>query len=108
MTATIDTPLRITPDKEVTEVRPADAPPLPSPTCPLCHTLDHTITSHALAAGGTWRCTRCGQRWTAERLRTAAAYGRNAARLEADGRVRAQSNALAAAPPADAGATIAT
>ena len=52
---------------------------VPSPTCPLCHTLDHTITSDALAAGAIWTCTRCGQRWTAARLATAAAYARSAA-----------------------------
>jgi ribosomal protein L37AE/L43A len=98
MTATIDTPRRLTPDKEVTEVEPADQAPLPSPTCPLCHTLDHTITSRALAAGGTWRCTRCGQQWTAERLRTAAAYAQYAERLVAEGRVKAQRKALAVAP----------
>ena len=51
----------------------------PSPTCPLCHTLNHTITSELLAAGALWTCTRCGQTWTAARLATAAAYARSAA-----------------------------
>jgi len=46
----------------------------PSPTCPLCHTVDHTITGEVLVAGGAWRCGRCGQMWDAERLATAAAY----------------------------------
>jgi ribosomal protein L37AE/L43A len=50
-----------------------------SPTCPLCHTRDHTIASDALAAGAFWTCTRCGQRWTAARLATAAAYARSSA-----------------------------
>jgi hypothetical protein len=46
----------------------------PSPLCPLCHTLDHTITGDALAAGAEWTCIRCGQTWSAGRLATAAAY----------------------------------
>ena len=50
--------------------RPSDL----SPTCPLCHTVDRTITSDALRAGAEWACTRCGQTWTAARLATAAAY----------------------------------
>ena len=45
-----------------------------SPTCPLCHTLDTSITASSLAAGSIWRCTRCGQQWSAARLGTAAAY----------------------------------
>jgi transposase-like protein len=52
---------------------------LPSPTCPLCHTVDDTITSDALAAGATWRCTRCGQMWSADRLATAEAYAQTQA-----------------------------
>ena len=43
-------------------------------TCPLCHTADVTLTDDALRAGGDWECARCGQRWTAMRLATAAAY----------------------------------
>ena len=48
--------------------------PVVSPVCPLCHTLDITVTSDSLRAGATWLCTRCGQRWNAARLDTAAAY----------------------------------
>jgi len=47
-----------------------------SPTCPLCHTLDHTITADSLRVGAEWACTRCGQTWSAARLETAAAYAR--------------------------------
>jgi ribosomal protein L37AE/L43A len=49
------------------------------PTCPLCHTLDQTVTADALAAGAAWACTRCGQTWSATRLEAAAAYARYAA-----------------------------
>lgn len=45
-----------------------------SPTCPLCHTLDHTVTADSLLAGAVWACTRCGQTWSAARLARAAAY----------------------------------
>jgi predicted Zn finger-like uncharacterized protein len=47
----------------------------PPATCPLCHTVD-AITAAALAGGGGWHCTTCGQRWDAARLETVAAYGR--------------------------------
>jgi predicted Zn finger-like uncharacterized protein len=43
-------------------------------TCPLCHTTDAFMSNDALAAGGAWRCTRCGQRWDARRLAAVAAY----------------------------------
>jgi transposase-like protein len=46
----------------------------PSPTCPLCHTADTTVSHAALSAGASWKCVRCGHRWDAERLETAAAY----------------------------------
>jgi hypothetical protein len=65
--------------KPVLEFVPRAPEALPSPTCPLCHTMDTTITSDALAAGGTWRCIRCGQMWSADRLATAAAYARTQA-----------------------------
>ena len=42
--------------------------------CPLCHTTDASVTSAALAAGGNWRCVRCGQRWDGARLAAVAAY----------------------------------
>jgi transcription elongation factor Elf1 len=48
-------------------------------TCPLCHTADLLTTPDALAAGATWVCTTCGQRWSATRLETVAAYARYAA-----------------------------
>jgi hypothetical protein len=43
-------------------------------TCPLCHTIEMSLSEDALAAGGGWRCTICGQRWDAPRLATVAAY----------------------------------
>ena len=49
------------------------------PVCPLCHTRDQQLTPEALAAGGRWACTTCGQTWTAARLETAAAYASYAA-----------------------------
>ena len=53
--------------------------PAVAATCPLCHTADLLITADALAAGATWSCTTCGQRWSAARLETVAAYARYAA-----------------------------
>lgn len=50
--------------------------PAVTATCPLCHTSDLLITPDALAAGATWACTTCGQRWSAARLETVAAYAR--------------------------------
>jgi hypothetical protein len=46
-------------------------------TCPLCHTLDATMTPDALLEGKAWSCGRCGQHWDAARLETAAAYQRS-------------------------------
>ena len=46
-------------------------------TCPLCHTLDPTMTSEALLQGVAWSCRRCGQKWDAARMATAAAYQRS-------------------------------
>ena len=43
-------------------------------TCLLCHTTELSLSNDALAAGGGWRCRRCGQRWDARRLSTVAAY----------------------------------
>lgn len=43
-------------------------------TCPLCHSPDVSLSNDELAAGGGWRCTRCGQQWDARRLATVAAY----------------------------------
>jgi hypothetical protein len=42
-------------------------------TCPLCHTIQVSLSNDALAAGEGWQCARCGQRWDARRLATAAA-----------------------------------
>jgi transposase-like protein len=56
------------------EFIPLERDALPTPTCPLCHTEDTTITGQAVAEGGAWRCARCGQLWSADRLATAAAY----------------------------------
>jgi hypothetical protein len=51
-----------------------DVLPLAPPACPLCHTVDRTTTPESLAAGATWVCGKCGQRWGAMRLATVAAY----------------------------------
>ena len=48
--------------------------PQPHATCPLCHTADRVLTDQALAAGSSWRCSRCGQHWNARRLATVEAY----------------------------------
>jgi ribosomal protein L37AE/L43A len=47
---------------------------LPVAACPLCHTASARLADAAFAAGGLWRCTTCGQNWTAQRLATVAAY----------------------------------
>jgi predicted Zn finger-like uncharacterized protein len=67
---TAPTVVRLTPDSDAGL----------TPTCPLCHTLDHTLTNDSLAAGGEWQCTRCGQTWNATRLATAAAHDKRYAR----------------------------
>lgn len=60
------------------QAQPATASPEPviqrHATCPLCHTIDMSLSNEALAAGGGWRCTICDQRWDAPRLATVAAY----------------------------------
>lgn len=43
-------------------------------TCPLCHTVDPTMTNIALSAGTDWHCSRCGQRWDTMRLAAVAGY----------------------------------
>ena len=50
-----------------------------SPLCPLCHTVDVTVTRDTLRGGASWTCTLCGQRWSATRLEAVAAYARYAA-----------------------------
>ena len=42
-------------------------------TCPMCHT-PASLTQSDLDSGAGWRCGRCGQRWSATRLSTVAAY----------------------------------
>jgi len=49
------------------------------PACPLCHTVDNTVSDESLRAGATWVCTMCGQIWSADRLRRVADYARYAA-----------------------------
>jgi predicted Zn finger-like uncharacterized protein len=46
----------------------------PVAACPLCHTASAGLSAQAFAAGALWRCTTCGQTWTAERLAAVAAY----------------------------------
>ena len=43
-------------------------------TCPTCHVADTAMTNASLAAGGYWRCERCGSKWDQKRLATVAAY----------------------------------
>ena len=50
--------------------------PILSPTCPLCHTVHEPTSSALLQTGASWTCRRCGQAWTAARLKTVAAYTR--------------------------------
>ena len=47
---------------------------LQTATCPLCHTDEAETTDHALTCDERWRCARCGQRWSARRIATVAAY----------------------------------
>ena len=42
--------------------------------CPSCHTADARLTNDAVRKGADWHCARCGQRWSALRLATVAAY----------------------------------
>ena len=58
------------------DVRPlapfiAPAPPV---ACPSCLTARAQVSEEVAAAGGDWRCERCGERWTASRLATVAEY----------------------------------
>jgi ribosomal protein L37AE/L43A len=56
------------------ELTPLGRDALATPTCPLCHTEDTTTTVQAVAEGSTWRCARCGQMWSADRLAAVALY----------------------------------
>jgi transposase-like protein len=53
----------------------ADATPPGVAVCPLCHTASPRLEV-AGTDGGSWRCSRCLQSWSAERLATVAAYRR--------------------------------
>jgi len=54
----------------------AEAPPdtAQHPVCPSCHTVHVSAMVEALQAEESWQCVRCGQRWNARRLETAATY----------------------------------
>jgi transcription elongation factor Elf1 len=69
-----------------------DVDPVVSPfaTCPLCHTTSQSMTTDALAAGADWQCVRCGQRWSAGRLATVAAYAKWVLEREESGRMTIQ------------------
>ena len=62
--------------------RPMVAPSLPEgepshpriATCPMCHTSHPSLTRAAVDAGESWRCSRCGQQWSSDRLVAVAAY----------------------------------
>ena len=43
-------------------------------TCPLCRTTHTTMTNDAVGKDADWQCARCGQKWSATRLATVAAY----------------------------------
>lgn len=60
-----------TPVTALLDVEPGDLSPA---TCPLCHTTHPSMTHEALAAGGSWVCARCGQRWHAQRLLAVSRY----------------------------------
>jgi predicted Zn finger-like uncharacterized protein len=47
--------------------------PAPPVACPSCHTARKT-SDEVAAAGGSWRCERCGEQWSASRLATVAEY----------------------------------
>ena len=51
-------------------------PPVVSPICPLCHTVESAVTTEMLQAGAYWTCATCGHVWSAQRLETVAAYAR--------------------------------
>jgi transcription elongation factor Elf1 len=58
--------------------------------CPLCHTTSQSMTTDALAAGADWQCVRCGQRWSAARMATVAAYAAWVLEREERGRMTIQ------------------
>jgi transposase-like protein len=56
-----------------------------SPTCPLCHTREATVTRETLDAGARWACATCGQVWSARRLDAVASYARYVDRISQGG-----------------------
>ena len=67
----------MTDNAPTTQVRVAlDAEPdgSSSATCPLCHTTHPSLTNDVLAAGASWRCATCGQKWHAGRLLAVSRY----------------------------------
>ena len=59
-------------------IQPDEPEAAPSAVCPLCHSVETSISAAALAAGASWKCVSCGLRWDAERLATVAAYAARA------------------------------
>jgi transposase-like protein len=45
-----------------------------SATCLLCHTVHESVSPASPQIAASWTCARCGQTWTAARLKTVAAY----------------------------------
>jgi len=43
-------------------------------TCPSCRTTHRTMADGTVGNGADWQCARCGQKWSATRLATVAAY----------------------------------
>ena len=48
----------------------------PGVTCPMCHTVNRTLTLDSVHRGASWVCARCGHTWSAARLEAVAAYAR--------------------------------
>lgn len=57
------------------DAAPPEGARLLTPDCPLCHT---KAADGGLEAGGLWQCSRCGQRWSSQRMATVEAYLRYA------------------------------
>ena len=56
----------------VTTTLEAPTDTLQRAVCPFCHTASPMLEAHQAEEG--WQCVRCGQRWNARRLATAATY----------------------------------
>jgi hypothetical protein len=65
---------------QVTTMLDVEPDGVASAICPLCQTTRPSLTHEALAAGDSWRCARCGQRWHALRLLAVSRYAAWAAR----------------------------